>query len=282
MKIKFPLKREQRYYDLHFRYMLGIFAALGWEVEYFEDDSPQDKTYFKMYCNNKPMIVDFSDYGLEYLGDEPCLRFHAHAGDKSNIIPFAPGSFWDWGQYAEMESQIKYNAEGLVLHNQRPHCNNTERRNYVRRMVEDWCDKTPGERVKGQSCTGRVLNGANTEWHGCAGKYWLSMNNCLVSIHVPGQNNNMLDSAQLQLMGFGVCTISPNLPDLLPFGKQPLGFVHYIPCKDDYSDLREIIDRCFGNKGVCRNIGKDAKELFKSTCTPQAIGKWMEERVRAV
>lgn len=281
MNVRFPRNSGQRYYDLHFKYMLGIFHALNWPIDLFDDDTGE-RGCFKMYLDGHEVMVDFSDYGHEYTGDLPCLRFHykmEHA--KPNIYPFAPGSFWNWPQYEEFKNKLTYKAEGLVMHNQYPHCNNLERRTKVRRMVEDWADKKLAAGIilpKGNGYVdGRELNGADTNYFGIKEYYWNSLKDCLVSIHVPGQNNNMLDSAQLQLMAFGYCTISPELPEVLPFGRTLAPDYHYVLCADDYSDLQEKIDWCRSHQAECLAIGHQVKVNFQQTCTPRVLGQWMEQ-----
>jgi hypothetical protein len=107
--------------------------------------------------------------------------------------------------------------------------------------------------------------------------YWKKINGCLVSVHVPGFNNNILDRAQLQLMGFGCCTISPKLPELLP-GYVPLvPGTHYLECKGDYSDIPSIIDWCKSNRDECIDIGLNAKGLFMNHCTPEVLTLWIKE-----
>lgn len=282
MTVKFPANNGQRYYPLHFQYMLGIFGILGWPVEFFNDNTGE-RGCFRMFLDGVEFMVDFSDYGHEYDGDLPCLRFHykpEHA--KKNVFPFAPGSFWNWATYEVLCRELTYKAEGLVMHNQWPHLTNYDRRHHVRRLVEDWCDRKKDAGVvlpKGISITGRELNGADTQYHGAQTKYWRSLKDCLVSIHVPGQNNNMLDSAQLQLMGFGFCTISPNLPEILPFDVRLEPDTHYIRCAADYSDLKDKIDWCVAHKECCVLIGKMAKRLFEKTCMPWALGAWMQRIV---
>ena len=105
--------------------------------------------------------------------------------------------------------------------------------------------------------------------------YWMDINKCLVSVCVPGATNNMLDRGQWQYMAFGCCTISPILPELLPFDKKLIPDVHYIRCKDDYSDLLEKIEWCKQNREKCIEIGRNAKKLFLETSTPEKIVEWV-------
>ena len=40
-------------------------------------------------------------------------------------------------------------------------------------------------------------------------------------------------------------------------------YVHYVPLKDDYSDLADILEWCKNNDGTCQNIVKNAKLFMK-------------------
>ena len=106
--------------------------------------------------------------------------------------------------------------------------------------------------------------------------YWKKANNCLVSVHVPGARNDMLDRAQYQFMAFGVCTISPYLKDVLPHRAVFQPDYHYVECKPDYSDLIEKIEWCKKNRKKCIQIGKNAKDYFIAFCLPRVIVRWME------
>lgn len=279
MRIKFPRNTGQRYYDSHFKFMLNLFEEIGWPIEHFDDDTGE-RGCFRMFLNDKPVMFDFSDYGSEYQGEIPCIRMHVKRDtQKDNIFPFSPCSFWNWNQYREFAGRLKYTATGLVMHNQYPHCNNTQRRTMVRRMVDDWADKKLAAGIvlsKGMSYLGRELNGASTQYYGVKEYYWNSLKDCLISIHVPGQNNNMLDAAQLQLMGFGYCTISPYLPEVLPFGMTLTPGREYIQCEDDYSDLVDKIELCRERPAECLEIGRNAKALFDAACSPASLKKWLE------
>ncbi len=282
MKIRFPNNTGQRYYSAHFQHCLNLFRELGYDVEFFNDDTGE-RGCFKMLINDVVVMVDFSDYGSEYQGDLLCLRFHVKRGEeKPNVFPFPQVSFLNWRQYKEFEKKIQYRAKGLVMHNQRPSCNNGRRRIRVRAMVEEWADGNKTSLTQGYSHTRRLLNGADTRWHGNQERFWSTLNDCLVSIHVPGQNNNMLDSAQIQLFGLGVCTISPELPEILPFNKTPDPGIHYVACRGDYSDLIEKIEWCRANPSVCVRIGLNAKQMFAETVTPAAAGAWLGDILRKI
>ena len=158
-----------------------------------------------------------------------------------------------------MESEIKYSCNNeIILNNQRVFGNAKERRTKVQHLLTSVYKKDADFKLTDQIT------------------YWKKANNCLVSIHVPGARNDMLDRAQYQMMAFGVCTVSPYLKDILPHGAQFQSGYHYIECKPDYSDLIEKIEWCKKNREKCIKIGQNAKDYFFAFCLPRVIVRWME------
>ena len=260
-KIIFPIKNKQHYYDLHYKYVLNLFQYCNSEIEY--QDLPEiNETAFYCYFEGKKIIFDFSDNGNSVNENSfyPVFKFHYRNEHKiyTNIFPFVPISFYDWKQYNELEKNIEYKAAGNILYNQRAYGNAIARR----------------QRVK------NILQGLNVDFDiGDQLIYWNKINNCLLSVHVPGQNNNMIDRAQLQLMAFGCVTISPVLREVFPYYRglyQP--FQTYILCKDDYPDLIKIIDYYTNyDNEILKIISKNAKAMFKESCTPENLIYWIKE-----
>lgn len=266
MKIQFPANYDQRLYEIWYQYMLDLFKHAGIEVELKVMPEPRFECgCFPMTIDGIDFMVDYSDNGECPEADpiktgKPCLRFHCKE-KLPNVYPFPPVSFYDWAEYEQLSQSIKYECTGnKILFKQRSYGSAVERRDRIRAML-----------------TARYDTLVDTKYDDGQVDFWKIAGDCLVSVHVPGRNNNMLDRAQLQLMGLGVCTISPRLPELLPgylnFGAGP--GLHYMQCKDDYSDLIDIAEWCKVNKEKCLEIGKHAKYLFEKTCTPQAVKGWL-------
>jgi hypothetical protein len=76
-------------------------------------------------------------------------------------------------------------------------------------------------------------------------------------------------------MAFGCATISPYLPEILPFDQTLHPGIHYLVCKEDFSDVPIIIQDTPKEKLL--EIGQNAKQLFNSTCTPSAVALWIQE-----
>lgn len=264
MKIKFPVRANQRYYNVHYLYILNILSKRH-DIEFVEG-LDIDNLRFKCVFGQDDVIFDFADSSEDFRLDlkDKCkayFKFHLKGGNHGkNIYPFSPVSFYQWDEYFKLCDSINYTCNShKILNNQRPYAGALERRNLV----------------------GSMLAPLNADFEITDQEtYWKKINDCMVGVFVPGQNNNMLDRGQLQFMGFGACTISPNLPEILPWNKPIINGVHYLRCNDDYSDLIEKVELCRHIKDVCVMIGKNAKNLFQSCCTESKLNDWIEECLR--
>jgi len=256
IKVKFPAKLSQRYYDTHYMYMLNIFKYAGCDVSFYQTEG------FTVFVGGKKVFIDFADYSHTIVGTLPCFKFHiVESNMPKDVFPFSPISFYDWDEYYTIMKTMDYKAKGYVVSRQRPHCNNKIRRTDVQNLLR--------ANLKEGVQTAKVLQK----------EFWDEVNTCLVSVCVPGQNNNMIDRGQLQYMAFGACTISPNLPETLPFNKTFVDGEHYIKCADNYSDLLDKIAWCKNNTEKCIEIGKNAQQLFLETSTPKQLLKWIEQNI---
>ncbi len=59
MNIIFPQKNHQRYYDLHYKYLLSIFNDQKLSIELKEIEEYSD-TVLKCYIDEKLVLFDFS------------------------------------------------------------------------------------------------------------------------------------------------------------------------------------------------------------------------------
>lgn len=265
MHIKFPVKDNQHYYEIHYRYLINLFLKANCNIDFVS--IPEDSsTSLVCYINDKKVYFDFSDGGCAIKRSRPdgiIFKFHYYYKDIrcQRIFPFCPVSFQDWDHYTFYRQQL-YTASGdVVLHAQRAYGNARQRRadvNYQLKAVYE-------------STLDTVITSSEV--------YYQRALSCLVSVHVPGYCNLMLDRGQLQLMSLGVCTISPMLPEILPWDVELEDKVHYVQCKSDYSDLLEKIEWCRDNRTEIQEIGNKAKKLFNAYCTPKKIVEWMERCV---
>lgn len=264
--IAFPLKNNQRYWKIHYEYILNIFKYLKYPIEYKENLEIDDLS-FKCIFEGKEIVFDYSDDSnfRNLPNNIPIFKFHYSSliNYPKNYVPFTPVSFQNWGQFYSLEKEIKYKAKGYVVNRQTPYGNAFERRNKVRELLRN---------------SGVEHNLLFQE------EFWKDINNISMIICVPGQNNNMLDRGQLQCMAFGTCTISPNLPEILSFNKKIIPQIHYLRCNEDYSDL--ILQLGAFNvyfRGEENNkyiqIGQEAKKLFLETSVPEKLVEWVKGNI---
>ena len=257
-KIIFPVFNNQRYWEIHYTYLLNIFKFLKCDIT-FRANLDIDSTSFFVIINNEKFIIDFAD-SSEYrkLGNgEPIFKFHTKKEDLDKVIPFPPVSFYDWAEFYKLENEIKYNASGYVTSRQRPYCGALERRLKVQYLLK--------------RCYLDVQTNLLEQVD-----YWKEISNIGVSVFVPGQNNNIYDRGHAQYLAFGCATISPNLPEVLPFNRDIVGNYHYIKCLDDYTDFPKLIDDVLVKPEYLKQVGENAKMLFRETSTPEKIGQWIK------
>ena len=259
-KIIFPVFNNQRYWEIHYKYLLSIFTYLNCDIT-FRANLDIDSTSFFVIINNEKFIIDFAD-SSEYrkLGNgEPIFKFHTKKEDLDKVIPFPPVSFYDWTEFYRLEKEIVYNPENMIVSNrQRAYGNAISRRTKVQSELKSLL----------------VPSFLRTEIIPQE-DFWKEVNEIGIFISIAGQNKFMVDRAPLQLMAFGCCVLSANIPEQLPFG---LSFDDcYWKMKDDYSDLIPLIQEYPKNSSsVYKKIGDNAKELFMKTCTPESMGVWIE------
>jgi len=286
--IVFPQKAQQRYWDIHFEYVLSIFRYLKCNITY--EYRPQ----FTVTINGKNFLFDYWDTSEPQESDLPTFKFHC-LQETDKIFAFPPVSFYNWDRYYQLEKEITYKMlSGFwISMRQRAYGDAIERRNKVRELLEDYV--TAHEKVNKEhgwvptdKNTHKILTGIITQED-----YWREIETIDLAVFVPGHHNNMLDRAHLQYLAFGCLTLAPNIPECLPFGHKLVGYddlqtlvpqttpCHYLRCRDDYSNLLTILTwksiHSFQHPFV--EMGMNAKQLFKDTCTPEAIGRWILEKI---
>lgn len=274
VKISFPADTGFRvgFYKIYYRFLLDIFHRIEKYKENnlklsLQDLPPSKEKFFVFYVNTIPVGVDFYDdtsisiRNLEKF--RACLKFHYLRTEHSkyeNLFPTGPVSFYDWEEYERLSKEIVYTANGdVVLNNQRPRKTATERRLLVGKILRD-----------------KYLSAnLDIKFYKDQLEFWRLINDCLVSVCVPGARNDILDRGQFQYMALGCCTISPKLSITLAFNQELKSGVHYVECKSDYSDLVDRIEECRADRKKCVEIGQNAKILFRNTSTPEKLWEWM-------
>jgi hypothetical protein len=233
---------------------------------------------FAIWINGKKVIIDYSDHlrdgsyrfkndRIPYEKGVPIFKFHysENVHEKwERYFPFSPVSFYDWDYYNDLKTEINYKAIGnIIINRQKPYGNAAARRARAQLFLKNRF----GKNVK---CN--VISQVN---------FWFDLNNCLISIFIPGCRNDILDRSPLQYMAFGGCFISPKISTMLSFNKLIIPNEHYIKCKDDYSDLLEKVEWARNNRDTCVKIGNNAKQLFQNHCTPEKLVKWMIKCIKS-
>jgi hypothetical protein len=275
MKIKFPYrdnnwmsddgKEYHRYYPIHIQYVLNMFKYMNLDIEMVDPRTfpIRSQVAFDIFIDSKLIRFDFSDF--ENLNESQVnlcdvyFKFHYKNSHKKykNVFPFTPVNFHNWEEYYKLDKTISYKAKGLVLNNQTPYGAAIERRTYVQTMLLKKYGNDLLYDRKPQS------------------EFFKLINQGLVSVCVPGARNNMLDRGQCQYMGLGACTISPLLNTRLSWDVKLVPGVHYLECKEDYSDLIDKIEWVKNNPSDAIIIGDNAKKLFKNTSTPNKQIEWI-------
>lgn len=261
IEVLFPKRTGQMYYEPHFLFVKHTLAFAGCHIQDSTDLDIDRCVNFYCVINGKKIGFNCSDDPVLGIWDTdvPIFKFHKSATYNfgSNIHAFSPISFDPWSIYSDQKT-INYTCSGnTILNNQRISGGAIERRTIVAKILATHFGSDLDRDLTSQM------------------DFWDKFNRCLVSVCVPGYCNNMVDRGHLQSLAFGVCTISPNLPEIFPFDRTLVPNQHYIRCNDDYSDLIEKIEWCKNNREKCIQIGKEAKTWFLSTCTPEYLLKWI-------
>ncbi len=271
VNVKFPSKAGllkpsmlQRYYKVYYGFVLESLKHIDAEIELVGDTAIDDAKY-TIEFNGKQIAIDYSDHlqlARTHADYDYYFKFHCSEGEHEqfdHVYAFSPISFYDWRQYFQLSKSIEYKAVGnTIINRQKPHGNALQRRRQVRSLLA---------KQYGDEAMLQPIDQVG---------FWEEVGDCLVSVCVPGSRNNMLDRGQLQYMGLGCCTISPYLITTLPYGNKLIPGVHYIACKDDYSDLVDKVEWCKNNRNACVEIGRNAKALFAATCIPQKLWEWVQ------
>jgi hypothetical protein len=180
---------------------------------------------------------------------------------------FTKMSFVDWGLFRRLRAEVEY----------RP-----ERSRTVLYIQSDGPERGPLGPYPRRSAVRRLLAEAfphnlYTTWHSPE-VYFRLAGACNCSVHVPGSWNNILDRAQWQMMGLGVCTISPTLHTTI-LGDQLVPGLHYLACRDDYSDLIHVVKGCLSDPGLAAAVGAAAAEFFVARGTPRPIWEYVKRRI---
>jgi len=262
MQVKFPMNVGQKYYDIHYKYLLNIFKYLKYDITMVDRGQA-----FIVTLNNKDFLIDYADTS-EQVNDLspnkdslPTFKFHCNVAGN-NVYPFPPVSFYDWDAMYRLQSTIKYNpASTLYSYRTRAYGNAIKRRTEVKQILERAFHPN------------HLLTSIVSQE-----QFFNEFGQIKCYIHSDGNHLGMIDRSVSQAFALGCPVITSYKPDLLPFGAT--WDKCYIKCSDDYSDLITKIGLTADS--IFIEVAQRAKEQFNKYCTPEAIGKYLEEIVSYV
>ena len=256
----FPRKiTNSTYYRIHVRYIINLLSGAGCTILFTDEDTSVDGSKFVVMMDGSPVLFDFCDFSCEttnWSGPYFKLHYDETKTYAKNIHPFPPVSFYNWQEFEELSKNVVYNSSGAISYRQRAYGGATERRTKLKSLLQSICKNTLETDILPQR------------------EYWRSISRDLVQVFAPGAREGILDRAQLQCMALGECTISPKITDMVA-DRCLIPDVHYIRCKDDFSDLPVILSIAARDSEMNRAIGSNVKALFKHTCRPNVIMKYM-------
>lgn len=254
---------QDEYHRDFYQYFVNTAVYAGLEVVFDEDLKAISNQAIPFIVDDMKCAYDISDYSIvqpqAWSGEFKCyfMLHHLPVFDVyPNLGSIPQQSFFDWDEYNHL-SESQYDCSSTMI----LHCQNLghiARRNLARKLLADRFKLTT-------EC-----------WP--ISEFWKLGQKCCTSVHIPGSTPHILDRGQLQLMGMGVCTVSPNI--YCSLGElRPEPNIHYVCIKDDFSNLIEKVDWCVTNPNLCIEIGDNAKKLFRDSCTPFAIWKYIKKRI---
>ena len=217
-----------------------------------------DKQFIMDFSDLKPFQVNPIQHKCTYFKWQYTNGWADHMG-RSNVYPLCPVQDYDWGTFVEMREMVKYDASGsYITNNQRERAAARQRRANVHALLRrTYDDFASTEFIEQQA-------------------WWMFHNTALVAVHVPGARNDMLDRGQLELMGLGVCVISPEITTMLGRQQRLMPGVDYIQCAKDYSDLIAQIEWVRRNPKEATLCGTNARTLFDSIVPPQQYWRYIK------
>ncbi len=265
IKVKFPsiYRGSGGTGKLHYEFAQSLISEMeGFQLNL---ESIDNKLWPSFIANGKTIMFNYHDHKSlpnNYKNVDICLKtqYTDTYLEDDRIMPWSQISFTDWKKFYKQRNSIKYTAQSnIILNNQVPYGNAKERRTYVQNLLKKRYDSD-------------VLTKKLPQDH-----FFNLINSSLVYVHVPGHSNNMIDRAHVQMFAFGMCVITTEIPVTFPNDKKPLPGIHYIKCKDDYSDLINLIEWCKDNRNRCIEIGNNAKVLFDESLSPKAMGIYLKK-----
>jgi len=235
-----------------------------WNVQLY-DMPRRDKRGFIVKSNGVRILIDHGDLktlAVDVDDFKLCFKYHwneQHCSDRPNVHPWSPITFYNWFEFDELRRKFETDFMShphprvRIAANQIPYAGARSRRLRVHDMLRREFGKRVDTKIKEQKT------------------FWRHAYGAMCAVCVPGQRNDILDRGQLQLMAFGVPTVSPKLSTVLPDGVSPVPGRHYFQCRSDYSDLIDVVKYIDANPEHARRIGNAARSMFNRNCLPEIL-----------
>ena len=295
MNIKFPKKMKgqkwqkiyQRYYlnnnadDMHFPYVLNMLKYGGANVSFFDPttsknwkyiESLESTTKFEIEVDGKSVLIDLADVQDDARKTLPIISnfdavFVVHWFDEihdglNNVFALCPVNFANWELFEKLRKNINFTPtkNKLILNNQRPMGDRWRREKTKTRIDKKYPSQSDTKFYKGKQ-----------------EQFFMNLNDALVSVHIPGCRDDILDRGQTQMFGLGACTISPWMKEKFAWDAEVKAWGHYVPCEKDVSDVIDKIEWCIANPDKVKEIGDNAKKFFDDNIHPKKLVEWIEE-----
>lgn len=258
MKLRFPNKYMGygKTGEYHYNFALHILRKSNLFDISLENFSQRDWPTF--YIENKQILLNYEDFkNLPARFINYDYTFKTQLTDSCQGIGFENVFSWPQISFHDMTQipKIEYTANSdIILNNQRPYGNAKERRTTIQSLLKNkYHDKVLIRHTYPQN------------------DFFKLVSNCLTYVHVPGYYNNMIDRAHVQMFALGCCMITTYIPTIFPNNLRPIPGIHYVKCKDDYSDLIECIEWIRQNKTTAIEIGQNAMKLFNDSLSLEAF-----------
>jgi hypothetical protein len=272
--------KSHKYYLIHLQFFLQYGKNAGFLIELVPPDDQvfisTDNLIFSCMINGKQIIVDYADHSTRnwknYYPDSHYFKFQTTEENPRSLIPLGPPMVGikqkgvkgaTIREYLQFRNTFSFNpVTHAILSKQIPNGAAKERRELVQKMLSE-------------NLTDVDITANNNQL-----SFWNMHKECLSAVCVPGATNNMVDRGHMELIGLGVCTISPRLKTLFPYYNTLTPNVHYIECKNDYSDLLDIIDNLKINPKISKEIGDAAREFYNQYYAPKKYWQWILENTQ--
>ena len=241
-----------RSYAEHMQQYGTVVDVVGWEDMYRFGQTITDTVVDGFH-----VAFDYSDYeNLTPYSDQfdavmtktctLCQEQYLKVGSASYLL-------YDWPQVQRLMSlrdEVPISSEGYIQYQATVGSDKDRPRVHSRRSyVVDLLQHAFGKRLHRQAFMPR-----EEHLRDAAG--------AVACVHIGGSFPGAVDRTTSEVMMMGRCLVQNDITSLYG-GIRPITGVHYLACRDDYSDLVQILKRLLDDPGQAVSIGAEAYELSK-------------------